>query len=157
MNRPIEIFFSYAHEDEAFKEDVRRQLVGYERRGIILKWHDRMITAGAEWHGEIDRRLRRSDVVLLFISPYFIDSDYAYDIEMAEALRRHDAGEARVLPIIVTPSAWQDEPFARLQVLPTDGRPMDTWPNRNEAALDVARGIMRVVRELSGANELTNA
>jgi len=91
-----------------------------------------MIGPGAEWRHEIDQRLRHADVVLLFISSYFIDSDYAYEIEMTEALRRHDAGEARVLPIIVSPCLWQDEPFARLQVLPTDGRPMDTWPNRNE-------------------------
>ena len=36
MDRPIEIFFSYAHEDEDLMNDVRRQLIVYERNGRIL-------------------------------------------------------------------------------------------------------------------------
>jgi hypothetical protein len=30
VNRPLEIFFSYAHEDENLMDDVRRQLIVYE-------------------------------------------------------------------------------------------------------------------------------
>jgi len=41
MDEPIEILFSYAHEDEALMDDVRRQLIAFERKGRILKWHDR--------------------------------------------------------------------------------------------------------------------
>jgi hypothetical protein len=47
VDTPLEIFFSYAHEDEALMNDVRRQLVVYERNGRILKWHDRMIPPAA--------------------------------------------------------------------------------------------------------------
>ena len=38
-----EIFFSYAHRDEDLMDEVRRQLIVFERQGEILKWHDRMI------------------------------------------------------------------------------------------------------------------
>jgi hypothetical protein len=51
----IEIFFSYAHEDEELMHAVRRQLVLYERLGSITKWHDRKIPAGANWNTQIDR------------------------------------------------------------------------------------------------------
>lgn len=47
MNGPLEILFSYAHEDEKLMDEVRRQLIVYERNGQILKWHDRMIPAGS--------------------------------------------------------------------------------------------------------------
>jgi hypothetical protein len=40
MSRPIEIFFSYAHEDVALVDAVRRQLVVFDRQGVIRKWHD---------------------------------------------------------------------------------------------------------------------
>jgi hypothetical protein len=30
VDRPLEIFFSYAHEDEDLMNDVRRQLIVYE-------------------------------------------------------------------------------------------------------------------------------
>jgi hypothetical protein len=37
MMKPIEIFFSYAHEDEALMDEVRRQLILYDRQDIIRK------------------------------------------------------------------------------------------------------------------------
>lgn len=42
--QPVEIFFSYAHEDEALMNDVRRQLVVYDRQRIITKWHRDEVT-----------------------------------------------------------------------------------------------------------------
>lgn len=152
MDRPIEMFLSYAHEDEELMNDVRRQLVGYDRRNVIRKYFDRMIPAGKQWKDAIDADLRRADVILLVISPYFLESDYCYDTEMPEALRRHDNGDARVIPIILTTCLWQEEPFGKLQALPRDAKPLDTWPNRNEGAANVAEGIMRVVKELIQAS-----
>jgi hypothetical protein len=148
--RPIELFFSYAHEDESLMNDVRRQLVVFDRQDLIKKWHDRLIPPGADWRDQIDDRLAHSDIILLFVSPDFFESDYCYEAEMAEAMRRHRAGSARVIPIILRPCAWQTAPFADLQVLPRDGRPITTWPNRDEACLDVAEGVMRAVREIRG-------
>jgi hypothetical protein len=148
MNRPIEIFFSYAHEDEALMDDARRQLVLFDRENIIRKWHDRRIPPGTEWKGQIDSRLRHSDMILLFISPHFFESDYCYDVEMTEAMRRHDKGDVRVIPIILRPCRWHTAPFGRLQALPKDGKAITTWANRDEACLNVADGVMQVVGEL---------
>jgi hypothetical protein len=150
MPRPIELFFSYAHEDESLMDEVRRQLVVFDRQGLIRKWHDRLIPPGADWRAQIDHRLAHSDVILLFVSPDFFESDYCYEAEMTEAMRRHWAGSARVVPIILRPCAWRTAPFADLEALPKDGRPITMWPNRDEACLDVAEGVMRAVRELRG-------
>jgi len=46
------------------------------------------------------------------------------------------------------PVDWSAAPFARLQALPTDARPVVRWTSRDEAFADVARGIRRVVSEL---------
>lgn len=148
MKDPIEIFFSYAHQDEDLMNDVRRQLAIYQRKGRILKWHDRKIPPGTEWRRQIDDRLHRARIVLLFMSPHFLDSDYCYEIEGEAALLRHDSGHARVLPIILRPCSWEEAPFGKLQALPRDARPVTTWQNRDEACLDVARGVMAVVDEL---------
>ncbi len=128
--------------------DVRRQLIVYERNGRILKWHDRMIPAGTEWRCQIDRRLEAAQVVLLFMSPHFIESQYCYEVEGEVALRRHETGEARVVPIVLRPCAWEATPFGALQALPADARPISRWTDRDEACLDAARGVMRVVDEL---------
>lgn len=153
MPDPVEIFFSYAHEDEALMDEVRRQLIVFDRQNIIRKWHDRLIPAGGNWKGQIDIRLRRARIVLLFISPHFFESDYCFDTEMREAMRRHAAGQARVIPVILRPCLWQTAPFAQVQAVPTDGKPITTWSNRDEGCLDAASRIMDVVRELTGTEE----
>lgn len=147
MLEPVEIFFSYAHEDEELMDDVRRQLVIFDRLGEIRKWHDRQIPPGSEWKGQIDSRLRLAQVILLFVSPHFLESDYCFDIETQEALRRHEAREATVIPIILRPCAWHIAPFGKLQALPSDGKPITTWTNRDEACLNAAEGVMSVVRQ----------
>jgi hypothetical protein len=149
MDRPLEIFFSYAHEDEDLMNDVRRQLIVYERNGRILKWHDRMISPGTEWRERIDSRPEAAQVVLLFMSPHFIESRYCYEIEGEVALRKLQAGEARVLPIILRPCPWEETPFGAIQALPAGAKPISRWADRDEACLDAARGVMKVVDELA--------
>lgn len=150
MQAPIDVFFSYAHEDEALMNDVRRQLVVFDRQDIIRKWHDRQISPGTEWRGQIDSRLQHSHLILLFISPHFFESDYCYDVEMTEAMRRHQQGIARVIPVILRPCLWETAPFAQLQALPTDGRAVTLWENRDEACRNVAQGVMHAVSQLKG-------
>jgi TIR domain-containing protein len=146
---PIEIFFSYAHEDAELMHEVRRQFVIFERQGLITKWWDRMIPAGALWKEEIDVHLRQARIVLLFVSSHFFESDYCYEAEMQEALARHQNGHAVVVPIILRPCAWQKAPFGHLQALPTDGKPITTWGDRDQACLNVAEGVMDIVRDIS--------
>ena len=67
---------------------------------------------------------------------------------MTEAMGRHEAGAAKVIPIILRPCLWQTAPFSKLQALPADGGPVTTWPNRDEACANVAEEIIR--RQLRG-------
>lgn len=145
----IKVFVSYSHEDEYLGEQLRLHLAFLLREGIISTWHDREITAGIEWTGEINRNLDQANIILLLISADFLASDYCWDIEMQRALERHEAGQARVIPIILRPVDWQEAPFGKLQALPRNGKPITTWDNADEAFLDVAQGIRRVIEELT--------
>lgn len=148
---PIEIFFSYSHKDKPLMDIVRRQLIVFEREGMIVKWYDGEILPGQELEGKISEHLQHAKIILLFVSSHFIESKYCYNKEMLEALKRHEKGEAKVIPIILRPCLWNDAPFGKLLALPEDGKPLTKWRNRDEAASNVAEGIMKVVRELSGA------
>src|SRR5258706_4596167 len=132
---PVKIFFCYAHEDEAFLNQLKRHLSPLRRQGFIDVWYDRDISAGTEWEQTIKEQLNTAQIVLLLVSPDFIDSDYCYSVEMKLALERHIAGEARVVPIILRPVHWEDAPFSKLQVLPTDGKPAVNWLNIDDAFL----------------------
>jgi len=157
-SKPVEIFFSYSHKDEPFREQLETHLSMLKRQGLIKPWHDRMITAGDEWKGQIDDNLNAADIVLLLVTANFLASDYCYDIEMTRAIERHEIGEARVIPIILAPvEGWMHSPFAKLQVLPKDGKPVTKWDDRDEAFVNVAQGIRRAIESLSQVNSVKQA
>src|SRR6266700_2399332 len=127
---PVKIFASYALEDKALIHSLQSHIGSLWRQGLIEAWYDREISAGAEWEREIDKQLNTADIILLFISADFMASDYLYSIEMQRAIERHERGEARVIPIILRPVYWEYAPFAKLQVLPTDAKPIRSWHNQ---------------------------
>ena len=147
----IEVFYSYSHEDEELRQQLENHLSILRRQGVITDWHYRQIGAGREWEGEIDAHLNAAHVILLLISSDFIASDYCYDVEMQRAMERHEAGEARVIPVILRPVDWEAAPFSHLQALPIGVRPVTRWEDRDEAFADIARGIRGVVEELNQA------
>ena len=141
----VDVFYSYSHQDEALRNELEKQLSILKRRNIIRTWHDRNISAGAEWADQISRHLNSADLILLLISADFLASDYCYDIELKRAMQRHDAGEAQVIPIILRDVDWRDAQFGKLQALPTNARPVTSWLNRDEAFADIARGIRATI------------
>ena len=74
-NRPIKLFYSYSHEDEAFREKLERHLAILRRQGVVKEWHDRHISAGREWKDQISEHLKTADVILLLVSSSFLNSD----------------------------------------------------------------------------------
>src|SRR5436190_24082889 len=74
----ISVFLSYAHRDERLREELSKHLSPLRRSALIETWDDRKIRPGADLDSAIDERLAQADVVLLLISPDFINSDYCY-------------------------------------------------------------------------------
>src|SRR6266446_4956615 len=104
MDAKVEVFYSYAHEDEPFRKELETHLGTLRRQGLITQWHDRNIGAGTDWAQEINAHLNTAHIILLLISSDFIASEYCYSIEMTRAIERHKAGTARVIPIILRPA-----------------------------------------------------
>jgi hypothetical protein len=145
---PVEIFYAYAHEDKRLCHKLELHLSNLKRQELITTWHDRDISAGKEWEQEISIHLNKAQIILLLISPDFMASDYCYGIEMKRAMERHYRQEARVIPIILRPVDWKDAPFARLQALPTEAKPVTSWSKYDKALTDIALGIRAIIEEL---------
>src|SRR5712692_7685383 len=119
----VKIFFCYAHEDEALLNKLKAQLRPLQRQGLLDVWYDRDISAGTDWERQIKEQLNTAQIILLLVSPDFMDSDYINDVELKRAIERHERGEAHVIPVILRHVSWQGEPLGKLQALPTDGKP----------------------------------
>src|SRR2546421_7965312 len=101
---PIDVFLSYAHEDEQLLRKLETHLSSLKRQGLISTWYDRQIVPGTNWAKVVDQRLEQASIILLLVSANFLASDYCNQIEMKRALERHEAGEARVIPIAIRPA-----------------------------------------------------
>lgn len=147
------LFFSYAHEDEALRDELEKYLIMLKRQGLIEAFHDRAIIAGDEIDKVIDAELDKADIILFLVSPDFLASDYCYDIEMQRAMERHEAGEARVIPVILRPCDWHGAPFGKLRATPNDGEPVIKWVTLDDAFLNITKDIRKAVEDMTPAPE----
>lgn len=148
----VNLFFSYSHKDEELRDELEIHLSALKRQGIISAWHDRRISAGDEFAKEISEYLENANIILLLVSPYFINSDYCYDIEMKRSMEKYDQGEAIIIPVILHPCDWHDMPFGKLLACPRDGKPISKFPNIHDAFLDVTKAIKNTVAKLGHNN-----
>lgn len=148
---PLKTFFCYAPEDKSIRQELEKHLSFLRRSMLITTWQDRQIQAGINWQQEIDSHLESADIILPLVSSDFLRSGYCSGAEMKRALERHNAGAAYVLPILVRPVDWDTTPFTDLAVLPTGGKPVSMWPDRDNALFDVATGIDGLVAKIGGS------
>src|SRR5216684_5297395 len=149
MASPIKLFYSYAHEDERWRDELEKHLSTLQQQELITGWHDRKIAGGKAWEHEIVNNIQDAHIILLLISPDFMASAYCSKTEVPLAMERCEDGTARVIPVIIRPVDYKGAPFDKLQALPTDAEPVTTSPNIDQAFHIVAQGIRKVVEELT--------
>ena len=157
MSKPLEVFCCYAREDQKMLAQLKKHLAPLERQGQIMIWSDTNLTAGDEWEKDLQKHLESADTFLLLISPSFMDSDYCYGTEMKRAIKRHNEASAAVIPILLRPTFWQNAPFAELQLIPTEAKPVTKWPNRDDAFHHITEQINRIVSAFSSHQPPTDA
>ena len=161
---PIRIFFSYAPEDDALRKELEKHLVLLlaKRGGPVESFTGRSVGAGEGWRGVVDEQLAEARIILLLVSPDYLASDYCFDVEMEAARQRHEAHQARVIPVVLRDidlSKRDDlqrkeqwfEKLARVPVKAGEerGKPVTSWPNRDEAWRSVAMEIRREVDRIT--------
>jgi tetratricopeptide (TPR) repeat protein len=144
----LKIFYCYAHEDQALRDELEKHLSPLKRLGRIIDWCDQKIKPGTNWKQEIDTHLNDADVILLLVRPSFIVSDYCYSIEMQRAITRHQAEDVYVLLIILRPVHWEETILGKLQALPTGAKPITKWRRRDDAYWDIVNGVTKIVKPL---------
>jgi nucleoside phosphorylase len=148
--KPLEIFFSYAKEDERLIQQLSNQLATLKVQNIITDWHAGKILPGAQIDHETMKHLDSAQIILLLISPDFIASQ-STSREMAYALERNGKQQTRVIPILLRPTAdWKNAPFGKLQISPKNEKAITTWPRRDLAFATVAEEIGDVVKSING-------
>jgi internalin A len=144
--KKLNVFISYSHKDEAFKEALDTHLTMLKRSDKIATWNDRAILAGTEWDNEIKQQLANAHIIVLLVSASFLASDYIWKEELNHAMQRHENGTARIIPVFIKACDWKDAPLGKIQGLPRDAKPIGTADN-DEVWTAVAQGIRAVVAD----------
>lgn len=145
----IEVFYSYVQEDEQLAEKLRRHLVLLKRQELITDWHAGKVIPGLQASEQIKEHLDSAKIILLLISTDYLSSDFQYTVEMERAMERSKAGDAIVIPILLSSAEGLDStPFGKLVALPRNRKPINKWSDKDEALAEIAKEIRMVVNRL---------
>lgn len=96
------VFISYSHEDVIEKQRLMTFLKPLERSGKINIWQDLKLQAGVKVQQEILDKLDEADIVIMLVSQDFIGSDFIYDHELQNAMKKRIQNKVKILPIMIS-------------------------------------------------------
>ncbi len=146
--KTIQIFIAYSQEDRKELDALRIHAVPSCIRAISKSGTTGEIIPGEARDTAIKANLHAADIILMLLSSHFLASDYFYEQEVKDVLKRHEAGTARVVPVVLSACLWQETPLADLQGLPKGMKPINSWLNREDAWNEVLLGVSSMIREL---------
>lgn len=139
---PLPVFISAASEDKVFLTELLRQVSPMYRNGLITVQHAGTIEPGRDRKKELHRFIQEAEVILLLISPSYLDSERCHE-ELQAALTRRDT--VPVVPVLTRPANWQHGMLAPLQPLPRSGRPISLWRQRDEAWHAIGKDLQETI------------
>jgi hypothetical protein len=145
---PHKVFISHAPEDDAYVWELERHLAVLQRSGIIRSWHTRRLNPGEDWVRAIDEHMQSADVVLLMLSPSFLNLEGA-ELEINRALEMAAESGTLVIPVLLRPADHRYiRNLAYLRASPKNGVPISMWKSRDEAWLAVSSDIREALASL---------
>ncbi len=141
---PIGIYYIYASKDTTLQQELSKHLRNLNRSKLIIFCNDKDMSVETEWECEQSTL----QIILLLISPDFMSSNYIDSMEMKQALKRDKEGTTRIIPILLRPVNWEIGQLAPLAPLPSNGKFINTWRNKDQAFVEVEQGIRKTAVDL---------
>lgn len=148
-SRTITIFLSYAitsSKDKKLFDELTTHLSILQSHYPTYEWYDSELSAGSPITQFIEDHLNRADLIVLLVSADFFACS---ELEMKLALARIATGAARLIPVLLRPSDWNATPLTHYAPLPSDGKPISLWSDRDAACTNVVQGIRQALDDLA--------
>ena len=149
----VSVFISYAHADEKLKDRFLVHLGALKREGLIGVWHDRMLRPGDHLDTAIAEQLATADLVILLVSPDFLNSKYCAETEMQRAFARAKQGQCKVAAVILEQCQWKNTPIdaggklGDFLATPRDGKAVKRWKTQDQAWDDVVTAVRGLIED----------
>ena len=146
----LKLFYSYSHKDAKWRAKLAAHLTVLKSSLLDLTWYDCDILPGRRWEGEISSHIDQADIVVLLVSADFISSEYCA-VEAERAIERQSAGEAVVVPVLLSACNLSQSAFEHLQTVPPLDKPIKSWRDKDQAFTEVSRKIEGLASNFAGA------
>lgn len=155
--RSVKLFISYAHSNRVWMERLSVFLNGLQfddrlaSRGLhyVYAWHDKELTVGNPWDGEIHQELEDMDIFVPLVSPHFFASPYIQNVEVPRVRDRHASGEILVVPILLYDANLREKSafLHGFSTLPATGRWWNSYPDADDAYRLIDDGLWAAIDE----------
>ncbi len=142
MAKKLNVFISYSHKEENFKEALDTHLISLKRSNTIATW-DSSVLAGSNLNTAI-QKLDNAHIIIILTSANYVADDDLWKEHLQRAMNRHDNNKARVIPIKVRDFNSTGLPFDKIQGLPRNGQAIGS-PSNDTVLAEVAEEIRAVV------------
>ncbi len=152
-SKTLKLFISYSRADREHKLTLEKHLrLIKEALKLQVKldiWSDHLMEAGDGVNEQILPELRRADLIILLVSPDFLDPErYSCRVELPIALERHQQEGIPVAPVIIRHTHWQTR-LRHLTVATTENaHPLEDWPSADKFWGSVQTGIHTKIDKL---------
>lgn len=145
---PARAFYSYSRKDKHLLSELDCSLSALKAEGVIEIFWDINIDPGSDWHTETDEELNDADIILMLVSPDFLESKYCQRVEIPIALDLYNCGLVKLIPILLRACEWRASSIARFQMIPRDCRPITEWSNQADAWAEVVNSIRTIAEQV---------
>ena len=105
-----QVFICGTSSDEDWRTRLLTHLRPLTRNGQLDVWSEDRITPGDNRQKEIETALTRAKIALLLMSADFLASDFISEYELPKLLQAAEQGGCRIIPVLVKPSLFTDQP-----------------------------------------------
>ncbi len=139
------VYISFAEEDKPHGNRLKIVFKPIENQIGCRIWSMQDILAGSKWQREMADHLRQSFLFVPLVSADWLASDRC-QAELSAAVQLEQAGQLRIVSVLLRPSVWDYSPLRSFPVLPSNEKEVTRWPNQDRAWTDVQSGIIKIIK-----------
>jgi hypothetical protein len=139
------VFISYSRHDDRLVNELRVQLGGMEREGMLSAWIDVEELPGTLWRSRLEDAIQQARVAVLLVSGRYLDSEFIMNDELPAILKRTGL---TVLPVILSSCLFDEKKsLSRFGAFNSPRKPLDKLrkPQRTEQIRNVVRKVVKLL------------
>ncbi len=142
ISKPIPTILIYDSEDTKHVKKVRKHLFSQIRSGNIKIFDiHKNVPAFADREEYLENQLKKSVLVLLFVSANLFETELALEAEKY-------VGTKRIVPIRLAPFNLAVTKFKKLQGLPLSGKAISEYSNQDSVLYDISISISALINDM---------